>query len=119
MSISRFGAALVCGLAITACSQKAPAGAAATASGGGGASPAATTIAIPANKDVATVVSLPAGTHGVQIVSGAGAFHCAHMTLQREDGGVSNNFTDADVPAHTNMTDTTTPGHSYVSIDLS
>jgi hypothetical protein len=118
--VIRLCAALIGISALSACSQPNASGnapAAAAAAGGGGA--AATTIPIPANKDVASTVTLPAGTHAVQIESGAATFHCAHVAINTQDGGVSNNFTDADVPPKLNMTDRTLAGHTYVSVDVS
>jgi len=118
--VDRLCVALICSSALSACSQPAATGnATATAAAAAGGGTAATTIPIPANQDVATTVTLPAGTHAVGIASGAAPFHCAHIAINTQDGGVSNNFTDADVPAKLNMTDRTSAGHTYVSVDVS
>ncbi|MGH7024461.1 MAG: hypothetical protein ACREEB_12860 [Caulobacteraceae bacterium] len=119
MPLSKIGAALVAVLAIAGCSQKptATTSASSAAVTPASADPAAVTIAIPANQEVTKIFPLPPGTHKVGIKTGAAGFACDHMAFVTDNGGRSNNFTDADVPANLNMTDSTSVG-TYVSVDL-
>ena len=120
MSVSRVGAALLGVLAISACSQKP------SAAGGPPSAPAAapdvvsaaTTIPIPANQEVSTQVALPPGTHKVGLQSGAASFSCKFFQIMSQGGGVSNNFTDAEVPAKLNMSDSTTANGGYLAVKL-
>jgi hypothetical protein len=120
MSVSRFTAAMLGVLAISACSQKPSAGGSPPSAPT--ASPdvvsAATTIPIPANQEVSTQVALPAGTHKVGLQSGAGSFSCKFFQITSQGGGVSNNFTDADVPAKLNMSDSTPANDPYLAVKL-
>lgn len=119
MSVSKVGAALLAVLAIAGCSQKPPAegNASPAAQPGASANSPAVTITIPANQEVAKVIPLPPGTHKVGVKTGAAGFSCDHMAFLTDNGGRSNNFTDADVPANLNMADSTSSG-TYVSVDL-
>jgi hypothetical protein len=119
MSVCRFGAALFSALAIAGCSQKQPASDNASApQAAQDATSTATTIPIPANQDVTTKVTLPPGTHKVGLMSGAVSFSCKSIAITTQSGGVSNNFTDAVVPAKLNMTDSTAPGDAYLSVSV-
>jgi hypothetical protein len=120
LSIYRCGAALLGALALCACSQKQATsdGSPPALQSAQGAPSAATTIPIPANQDVTTKVALPPGTHKVGLMSGASAFSCKHVAIATQSGEVSNNFTDADVPAKFNMTTGAAPGDAYLSVDV-
>lgn len=120
MSVGKICVAVIGALAICGCSQKPTAGggppsAPQTAPG---VSSTATTIPIPANQDVSTKVTLPPGTHKVGLMNAAAAFSCKSLQMTTQSGGVSNNFTDAEVPAKLNMTDGAAPGDSYVSVSI-
>ncbi len=119
MFVSRIGGALLALLAIAACSAKPTSEANASSATGPIASvgAAAITIAIPANQEVTKILPLPPGTHKVGVKTGAAGFSCDHMAFLTDNGGRSNNFTDADVPANLNMADSTSSG-AYVSVDL-
>ena len=125
MSIRNLSVASACLVAVAACSQPPAAGNAApgppqaTAAGAPAAASGATTIPIPAGQDVTTTIALPPGTHKVGLATGAAPFSCKHVTITTQNGGYSNDFTDTDVPAKLNMTDSTAAGNTYVSIDIS
>jgi hypothetical protein len=109
-------------LTATGCSKKpSDQGATTTAAGAPAAASAAAaiTIRIPANQDVIKTVALPAGTHSVTLATGAVSFSCKHVSIKTQAGGVSNNFTNSDVPAKLSMTDSTSAGNTYVSVDVS
>jgi hypothetical protein len=120
MSAGKISVAILAALAICGCSQKSPgAGSPQSASQAGPSTGSATTtIPIPANKDLSIKISLPPGTHKVGLMNGAAAFSCRTLQIMTQSGGVSNNFTDAEVPAKLNMTDGAAPGDSYVSVSI-
>jgi hypothetical protein len=121
MAANKIGAALLAVVALAGCSPKPSAANSAPSAAGPvgdpGSASAAVTIAIPAHQAVVKKLTLPPGTHKLGVKTGAASFSCDHMAFVADDGERSNNFTDAQVPANLNMTDSTNSG-TYASVDL-
>ncbi len=85
------------------------------------AGPGATTVPIPANKDVATQVELPPDTDKLNMKTGAGSFTCTNLQLVTKKGRTpGDQYFPRDpitIPAHLDSTQShNTPGDPYVLV---